>query len=47
VRILFDQGTPVPLMEQLPGHTIETAYQKGWSTLRNGEPEKARRNSTC
>jgi len=37
VRILFDQGTPVPLIEHLPGHTIETAYEKGWSALRNGE----------
>jgi len=37
VRILFDQGTPVPLREYLPGHSVETAYEKGWSTLRNGE----------
>jgi hypothetical protein len=37
VRILFDQGTPVPLSEHLPGHSIETAYAKGWSVLRNGE----------
>jgi len=37
VRILFDQGTPVPLIEHLPGHSIETAYDKGWSALRNGE----------
>jgi hypothetical protein len=37
VRILFDQGTPVPLKEHLPGHSVVTAYEKGWSTLRNGE----------
>jgi hypothetical protein len=37
VRILLDQGTPVPLIEHLPGHTLETAYEKGWSALRNGE----------
>lgn len=37
MRILFDQGTPAPLREYLPGHDIETAYEKGWSTLRNGE----------
>ncbi len=37
MRILFDQGTPVPLREYLPGHSVETAYEKGWSTLRNGE----------
>ena len=38
MRILFDQGTPAPLREQLPGHSVETAYEKGWSALRNGEP---------
>jgi predicted nuclease of predicted toxin-antitoxin system len=37
VRILFDQGTPAPLREHLPGHSVETAYEKGWSALRNGE----------
>jgi hypothetical protein len=37
VRILFDQGTPVPLKEHLQGHSVATAYEKGWSTLRNGE----------
>jgi len=37
VRILFDHGTPVPLKEHLPGHSVTTAYELGWSTLRNGE----------
>jgi predicted nuclease of predicted toxin-antitoxin system len=37
VRILFDQGTPAPLKDHLPGHSVETAYEKGWSALRNGE----------
>jgi hypothetical protein len=37
VRILFDQGTPKPLRRSLRGHTIETAYERGWSTLENGE----------
>jgi len=37
VRILFDQGTPAPLRDHLPGHRVETAYEKGWSSLRNGE----------
>ena len=36
MRILFDQGTPVPLREHLPGHVIETAFELGWSTLENG-----------
>ena len=37
MRILFDQGTPVPLRVALSGHTVETAYEKGWSGLQNGE----------
>jgi hypothetical protein len=37
VRILFDQGTPVPLRESLPQHEVSTAYERGWSTLKNGE----------
>ena len=37
MRILFDQGTPAPLREHLPGRSVETAYEKGWSALRNGE----------
>jgi hypothetical protein len=37
VRILFDQGTPVPLRESLTQHEISTAYERGWSTLKNGD----------
>jgi hypothetical protein len=37
VRILFDQGTPVPLREHLNSHQVETAFERGWSTLTNGE----------
>ncbi len=36
MRILFDQGTPVPLRHLLIGHEVATAYERGWSTLRNG-----------
>jgi len=36
MRIFFDQGVPVPLRRHLPGHTIDTAYERGWSTLKNG-----------
>lgn len=36
-RILFDQGTPVPLREFLKPHTIHTAFEQGWATLKNGE----------
>jgi hypothetical protein len=37
VRILFDQGTPVPLRNYLRSHAVSTAYEKGWSRLSNGE----------
>ncbi len=37
MKILFDQGTPVPLREALVGHTVETAYERGWSELSNSE----------
>ena len=37
MRILFYQGTPVPLKEHLPGHQVETAFERGWSRLSNGE----------
>jgi hypothetical protein len=37
VRVLFDQGTPVPLRAHLVGHAVTTAFEKGWSTLENGE----------
>jgi hypothetical protein len=37
MTILFDQGTPVPLRDALTGHTVATAYERGWSTLSNGE----------
>jgi len=37
VRVLFDQGTPVPLRQALSGHSVCTAYELGWVTLKNGE----------
>ena len=37
MRILFDQGTPVPLRPLLLGHVVDTAYERGWSTLANGD----------
>ena len=37
MRLLFDQGTPVPLRRHLPGHTVSTAYEMGWSDLTNGD----------
>ena len=35
--VLFDQGTPAPLRHALAGHVVETAYERGWSNLKNGE----------
>ena len=37
MKLLFDQGTPVPLRTHLPTHTVETVHEKGWSNLNNGE----------
>jgi len=34
VRILLDQGTPVPLRAILAGHEVSTAYELGWSPTR-------------
>ena len=37
MRILFDKGTPRQLRRQLFGHDVETAGERGWDTLSNGE----------
>ena len=37
MKILFDQGTPVPIRRFLEGHVVRTAAQQAWDTLRNGE----------
>ncbi len=34
--VLFDHGTPKGLIRSLAGHTVITAYAKGWETLANG-----------
>jgi predicted nuclease of predicted toxin-antitoxin system len=36
MKILFDQGTPVPLRPYLAGHFVRTAAQEGWDRLKNG-----------
>lgn len=36
MRILFDQGTPVPLRDDLVEHVVTTAFELGWSNLENG-----------
>jgi predicted nuclease of predicted toxin-antitoxin system len=37
MKILFDQGTPVPLRRALLDHVVDTAYERGWSALTNGD----------
>jgi hypothetical protein len=37
MRVLFDQGTPVPLRRFLISHAVTTVYEKGWSRTRNGD----------
>jgi hypothetical protein len=36
MKILFDQGTPVPLRRHLTGHAVDTVFECGWSQLENG-----------
>jgi len=36
LKVLFDQGTPVPLRRFLVGHEVATAHECGWSQLNNG-----------
>jgi len=36
VRVLFDQNTPAPLRQFLTQHEVTTAYELGWSRLKNG-----------
>jgi hypothetical protein len=37
LKVLFDQGTPVPLRNHFSTHHVSTAYELGWATLKNGE----------
>jgi len=41
MRILFDHGTPGPLIPFLAGHNITKAKDAGWDRLVNGELLKA------
>ena len=36
MKVLFDQGTPLPLRRHLPEHSVDTAAERGWSDLDNG-----------
>ena len=37
MKILFDHGTPAPLRRHLRGHSVDTAAEKGWDSLANGD----------
>ncbi len=37
MRVLFDQGTPVPLRRHLHPHGVDTVAELNWSGLGNGE----------
>ena len=37
MKILFDQGAPAPLRRHLEGHVVDTAAERGWSDLDNGD----------
>ena len=37
MKILFDHGTPAPLRGHIPEHTVDTAAERGWAELSNGE----------
>ena len=36
MKILFDQGTPRPLRHSLAAYSVDTAAERGWSDLDNG-----------
>ena len=37
MRVLFDQGGPLPLRRHLHPHEVDTTAERGWSELDNGE----------
>ncbi len=37
MKILFDQGTPRPHRRHLVEHLVDTASERGWSDLDNGD----------
>ena len=36
MRVIFDQGVPLPLRRLLTKHTVSTAFELGWMALDNG-----------
>jgi len=45
LKVLFDQGTPVPLRNHFSSHYVSTAFELGWATLKNGELLSAAENN--
>ena len=37
MKVLLDQGAPAPLRRHLSGHSVATAFERGWSELQNGD----------
>ncbi len=37
MKILFDHGTPAPLLHHLPEHSVDRSAERGWELLENGE----------
>lgn len=37
MKVLFDQGVPVPLRRELQLHTVDTLFERGWSGVANGD----------
>ena len=37
MRVLFDQGTPVPIKRYLAAHEVSISSDLGWDRLRNGD----------
>ena len=37
MKILFDHGTPAPLRQHLPEHSVDRSAERGWELLENGE----------
>ena len=37
MRVLFDNNVPAPLRHRLMGHKVDTAKERGWQELKNGD----------
>ncbi|HEY3886138.1 MAG TPA: hypothetical protein VGL62_13060 [Vicinamibacterales bacterium] len=37
MRVLFDQGTPVPIRRFLTEHSVRTAAEQEWTKVENGQ----------